>query len=305
MSVSNKKPLLIALLVIVLLLLAGYLWNVQSSSEPNEIAANQSKEDGLGTPSTIATQWQWEAANTDSASTQSLEKPLPYTPESVFNALQAVELDEDGNVILNHDALISLDEALERIHDQLDRESLLALQNLIRESLPGIAGEQTAKLVADYYQFLEAKAEFSRLNEDIDEDREQTVDTLEDDESLYGELQALREVHLGTDTTEKLFRVTDANAKYMFESLKLGVNQDLSVQEIEAKRQQIQAEHTEQSVNIANWPSRYRAFINSKQNILASSLSLEEKQDQVNQLLLQMFNTQELKRIDYLGLGNI
>lgn len=304
MSTSNKKPVFIVLLVIVCLILAGYVWHLKSTTKPVEVSSTQPQGDALGTPTTVAAQWQWEKS-TESKPSENMDKPVPFTPESVFNALQAVEIDEDGNVILNHDALISLDEALERIHDQLDSDSLLALQNLIRESLPGIAGEQTANLVADYYQFLEAKAEFSRLNEDIDEDREQSIDTLEDDESLYGELQALREVHLGTDTTEKLFRVTDANAKYMFESLKLAVNNDLSEQEIEMKRQQIEAEHTEQSVNIANWPSRYRAFLNSKQNILASSLSMEEKQSQVNQLLQQMFNAQELKRIDYLGLGNI
>lgn len=305
MSNSNKKLFFITLFVIILLALVGYFWNKQSGSKPNEVVSNQPQAEAIGTISTIAAQWQWEDKTSELDQLENKEQPLPFTPESVFNALQAVEIDEDGNVVLNHDALISLDEALERIHDQLDSDSLLALQNLIRESLPGIAGEQTANLVADYYQFLEAKAEFSRLNEDMDEDREQSFDTLEDDESLYGELQALRELHLGTDTTEKLFRVTDANAKYMFESLKLAVNDDLSEQEIEMKRQQIEAEHTEQSVNIANWPSRYRAFLNSKQNILASSLSLEEKQSQVNQLLMQMFNAQELKRIDYLGLGNI
>lgn len=255
---------------------------------------------------TIATEWQWQEADKQSTQVQANTDTavlLPFTAESVYNALQAVKLDADGNIILDHDALLSLDETLERIHNKLDSESLSLLQELIKEALPGKAGEQTAQIVGNYYRFLEAKEEFSQMNEALtDSNSQETLESVENDEALYAELQALREVHIGTEATDSLFRVSDANAQFMFDSMKLERDDSLTPKERENRRKEIAARHIEQSVNINDWPARYRAFLNSKQNIVTASIDEDEKRKQLKELLSQHFNRDELKRIQHLGL---
>jgi lipase chaperone LimK len=257
-------------------------------------------------PLTVATEWRWKETNEQLNLAQINSDrwaTLPFTAESIYNALQAVKFDENGDIILDHDALISLDEVLERIHNKLDSEMLSILQNLIIQNLPGKSGEQTAKIVGDYYHFLEAKEEFSKMEEALSTaNDEPTLDSLENDQALYAELQSLREVHLGSDAVDSLFRVSDANAKYMFESMDLGLEPNLTVEEKEQKSQEIRAQHIEKSINVTDWPARYRAFLIAKQNITTASIDDDEKNQQVAQLLKQHFNPDELKRIKYIGL---
>lgn len=257
----------------------------------------------------IATEWQWQAPSEREAPSKTDMTPEakhPFTAESVYNALQAVKIDEDGNIVLDHDALLSLDETLERIHNRLDKDSLSALQTLIKEALPGKAGEQTAKIVGDYHQFLDAKEEFSRLNETvIDPDSEGTLASLQRDANLYKELQTLREVHIGKEATDKLFRVSDANAHFMFDSMKLEYDTDLTPAEAESKRKRIEARHIEQSVNITDWPERYKAFLDNKQNITSAQIGTEEKTRQLTESLQQHFNEEELGRIRHLELDKV
>lgn len=308
---TNKKIIIFVAALLSVVFIAITFVDLHSNSEPN-VNNSEKKQLELKTESsldTLATSWDWQGAKQHSEQIQKNSgnrATLPFTPQSVFDALQAVKLDKDGNLILDHDALLSLDEALERIHNKLDAESLRLLQELIRESLPGKAGEQTAQIVGQYYDYLQAKDEFSRINEGLSEEgREESVQTIVDDQTLYAELQALREVHLGSENTASLFRVTDANATYMFESMKLGMDPSLGEQEREAKRLMIQEQHIAQSVNIRDWPARYQAFQNEKRNILSSSIDEEEKGRQVARLLNQHFSPSEIDRIRYLNLGVI
>ncbi len=258
---------------------------------------------------TVASNWRWQRgeAQTEpmSLNDQQVAK-YPFTPQSVFDALHAVKLDVDGNVVLDHDALVSLDETLERIHNRLDEESVGVLVNLIHQSLPGQAGLQLGELVENYYHFLESKESFSRINEGllVKQDVDPLI-SIEQDIGLYAELQALREVHLGSDVTAELFRVSDANAQYMFESMKLEATQNLTFQEREQKRKDIQAQYIAQSVNVLNWPVRYSTFLSAKQAITSSSIDIQEKVKQVNALLSQHFSPEELTRIEYLKLNEI
>ena len=304
MQKSNKNIILIIIGLIViaaifLLIPATQNSNIESNDKPVEINVKP----------TIGSKWQWResAKNTVKAQTKTDDTTsLPFTAESVHRALQAVKLDSDGNIILDHDTLISLDEALERIHNRLDSESLNALQELIKESLPGIAGEQTAKLVGDYFQFLEAKEEFSQINETMaDTQDEGTLESIEVNQALYAELQVLRETHIGYEATNSLFRVSDANALYMFESMKLESDDSLTQDEKNNRRKEIKAKHIEQSINITDWPSRYQAFMIDKNNVIAASISEEEKRKQLKALLKQHFVSDELKRIEYLRLDQI
>lgn len=305
-----SKQFLIALGLTALVVVAGIFFLLDKASDSGSLNSN-TMESSFNTdvPSgkpTIASKWQWgeTSKQTDQSSTLSSDSnELPFTPVSVYEALRAVKVDSDSNIILDHDALISLDEALERIHGQLDSELLDSLLNLIKQSLPGKTGVQTAKIVEDYTLFLGAKEEFSRINEELgDVNEELTMESVENDEALYAELQALREVHLGSGTTNSLFRVSDANARFMFDIMKLEQNSDLMPEEREKRQQEIEARHIEQSINITNWPSRYNAFLQAKRNIINASIGEDEKRRQLTALLTQHFDVDELERIEYLAL---
>jgi hypothetical protein len=281
---------------------------VSSEASKSSSIYDDSQTDQTIKPATIATQWQWSKVNQQAEQpvANEVNNKLPFTAKFVYEALKAVKLDEDGNVIHDHDALLSLDEALLRIQNKLDAESLEILQGIIKDGLPGKAGEQTAKIVGDYYYFLEAKDEFSETSEAlIDSSIRETSQAIENDELLYAELQALRDAHLGTDVSNGLFRVSDASAQYMFDSMKLDFNQDLTEEEKEQKRGEIEERHIQGSVNVSNWPARYGAFQDAKQKILSALLEPEEKQRQVIELLQSYFSSEELKRIQYLNLDEL
>lgn len=294
--------------------------NVVSESQ-NDTAEISNKN---STQETIGNAWQWNI-NKDGASDNEIDTSstnveadiaptqnstdsaaLPFTQQSVYDALQAVRLDAGGNIVLDHDALISLDEALERIYSRLDTDSLAALQALIIQSLPGIAGEQTAQIVNDYAHFLVAKDEFSELNENtLPEGNEQTLESLNNDQLLYGELKSLREIYLGKEATDQLFVISDANAHFMFESLKLDADQTLTIEDKQQKLQEIEATHTEQSINITNWTERYADFLNRKNTIVEAAVSDDDKRNQLTELLQQLFDEDERSRILHLELDNI
>jgi lipase chaperone LimK len=301
-----SKKLAIITVFIGAIIVTIFLNQTAVKSDDSNTANNPERPQLTNKPLTIATQWQWKETNGQLNNAQvSSDRwaTIPFTAESIYNALQAVKFDENGDVILDHDALISLDEALERIHNKLDSEMLGILQNLIKQNLQGKGGEQTAKIVGDYYQFLEAKEEFSKMDEVLSNaNAELTVGSLENDQALYAELQSLREVHLGSDATDSLFRVSDANAQYMFESMKLEIDPHLTPEQKVQSGLEIKAQHVAESINVTDWPARYQAFLTAKLNITTASIDDDEKHQQVAQLLTQHFTHDELKRIKYLGL---
>jgi hypothetical protein len=307
-TLANSKKKILPV-IILLALVIGVLLFLNKPNSTNLEPGHNSAAATVNIKPTIATEWQWQQGDKTAAIasiTTDSGASLPFTAESVYNALQAVKIDADGNIILDHDALISLDETLERIHNKLDGESLGLLQEMIEKALPGKAGEQTAKMVADYYHFLGAKQEFSQINEAMaDTDNEGSLESIQTNEALYSELQALREVHIGNEATAKLFRISDANARYMFESMKLESDNQLTQEEKNNLRKEINQRHIDQSINISDWPTRFQQFKTAKQRIIKSSSNNEVKRKQLQDLLRQHFDNEELKRIEYLGLGQL
>lgn len=303
MSNLLKKTLIV--IVLIGLVTTATLFSIRPSSsnlnaEDKEVLLSASSKP------TIATAWQWHHTDKEDKIKTTSNVALPFTVESVYTALQAVKLDQDGNIILDHDALLSLDETLERIHNKLDSQSLGLLQELIRKALPGKAGVQTAKIVADYYQYLQAKDEFGQINEAMaDTNNDGTLESIQSDEALYAELQAIREVHIGEEATRRLFRISDSNAQYMFDSMKLESNSNLAPEEREKRRREIAERHRELSINITDWPIRYQAFMKDKRDIISGPFEKQEKRKQLQALLRKHFDEQELKRIAHLGLDQL
>jgi hypothetical protein len=261
---------------------------------------------------TIASVWQWEVetvnANNDQETTATsgeqvndMSSQLPFTQESVFKALHAVKLDSNNDIILDDDALIALNNALDFSEVKLDGEAIEKLKDLIRKGLPGYAGEQTAQIVGDYYQFLGAKNEFNALYETKDPE----VQSIEDSEAQYEELKSLRELYLGADVSEKLFASSDANSRYMFESMKLEANNSLSDEEKKQAQAKIVERHAEDSININNWNERYQEFLNDKRYIVNSSIGDNEKRIQLRALMHEHFSHEELEYVSHLQLDSL
>lgn len=306
---SKKRSVIIVITSILIVIPIAF--SMINNNDPKLAIKTINDSDSENLFQTIATTWKWSKANqnpTTAITTLNSKKSLPFTTQFVYEALKAVKIDDDGNVIHDHNALLSLDEALLRIQNKLDRESLHILQETIIDGLPGKAGEQTAQIVGDYYNYLEAKDEFSRTSDILAESSgHETVNAVENDQLLYAELKSLRELHLGAEVSNGLFRVTDSDAQYMFESMKLDIDIDidesLSEEERTQKRLEIETQHIQRSINITNWPDRYSAFQDTKQRIISASLENEEKQRQIAELLNSHFNAKELKTIEHLGIN--
>lgn len=262
------------------------------------------------TKNTIATAWQWntnplaEGAEKDKNYTENSTKlpsnasNLPFTQESVYQALHAVNLDSNGDLILDNQALISLNTALDYDEVTLDEEALAELQTLIKKGLPGNAGEQTAQIVADFYHYLGAKKEFNTLYETYTDDDQ----AIEHYEMQYDELNALRELYLGSEVADQLFATANANSRYMFESMKIESNDTLSDAEKTRQQAEIIKAHEEKTINISNWSDRYQAFLDEKNYITQSSLSNSQKRQQLTDLMHQHFTYEELEYVRHLQL---
>lgn len=238
------SALILAIIVVVIVLKVDVDKDQPLTSKSEPIIKNSNDSDKQIKEATIAQKWEWQVEQSQEEKNkpqQTQNSDLPFTTKSVHDALYAVKIDENDNLVLDNDALISLDEALERIYNKLDNEATLALEDLIKESLPGKVGQQTSEIVSNYKDYLVAKEQFSILHENTGyNSSEQTIATVERDHSLYGELQSLRELHLGQEVTENLFREHDANAEFMFDSIKLSLNESLTPQEREQQRQAIE-----------------------------------------------------------------
>ena len=297
--------------VAVLLVLIASIYLVFFSNENNKdiTQALITNSDKINTPTinigkpkkTIATAWKWGDSTNSYEEAPTTSSSL-FSAEAVYNTLQRVKLDDDNNIIIDHQALIALNETFDGRPLQLDEQALHELQIVIRQGLPGNAGDEVAKIVTDYYHYLAASKEFNAIYEADYSTAEDIENTIEDHETNYRELIALRELYLGNDTSSKLFSTSDANAAYMFDMLKIEHSSNLSDEEKQQQSAEIMERHTQQTINISNWSERYGVFQGARQNILSASIDDEEKQMQLTELMHQHFNSEELANISHLQL---
>lgn len=272
----------------------------KKSINENSNTLNHSATSANTPDKTIATVWNWSTPN--KANDSDLDSsPAAFSEKAVYNALQRVRLDAQDNIIIDHEALIALNETLDNSRLQLDAQSLIDLQSIIRQGLPGQAGEEVAIIVANFYNYLTAKKEFNAIYENISSPQP-TESTIEAHEENYRELMSLRELYLGTDVANQLFETTDANANYMFEMLKVEQANHLTKEERSQKRIEIIDKHTEDTIDISNWNVRYKAFMAAKQNIQSAAISKAEKQAQLSELMQQHFSAEELNHVRHLQL---
>jgi lipase chaperone LimK len=219
----------------------------------------------------------------------------------LFEALGTIRIDSNNDIVLDHDALIALNQTLNFGETPLSDRDLDILQDLIRVALPGKAGEQTAKTVADYYQYLQAERAFHKTYE-APEGMPSDLSSLE---QQYEELQALRELYLGQDTADRLFATADAGAHFMLQAKKVEADPSLSPEQKEQKMQALNAQLMDKTVPVTNWSDRYSAFQIEKKRIAGAQLPEGEKQAQVDALMRRHFTNEELAKVRHLDIGRI
>jgi lipase chaperone LimK len=109
-------------------------------------------------------------------------------------------------------------------------------------------------------------------------------------------------LYLGSDTSTKLFSTSDANANYMFDMLEIEQATDLSDEEKQQKRLEIVNQHAEETIDISNWNERHNVFLVAKQNILQASISDQQKQTQLTELMHQHFSHEEIAHVRHMNI---
>jgi lipase chaperone LimK len=259
---------------------------------------------------TVASVWKWQD-NQDNQSVTFISKEqgdneiYNFTEESVYKALYHVRLDDDNNIIIDNETLAALNKTLGDERLNLDSQSILKLKMFIKKGLPGNAGEDVAKIVGDYHQYLEAAREFNSVYEGDPELKIDSGESIENQQNNFQELSSLRHLYLDADVASQLFLQYDANANYMFEVLKIQSDDSLSDEEKIKLSSNIASRHSGKSINVNNWNKRYQDFLDAKQNIITVSISDDEKQEQLTELMHQHFSHEELNNIRHLQLDKL
>ena len=247
---------------------------------------------------TVGSEWQWgefeqkrkkDGDSTIATNIESIDETVAgvfFDIEVIHHELQEVRIDNDGNVILDSTALEALNKTLNYSNIEFTQLDLETLQALIQVGLPGTAGEQTAEIVGDYYQYLQARHEFDSLYREIQNPATAKLH--------YAELQSLRKMYLGETVAQQLFQEQDKEALYMLESMALATNTELSPEERETQQKQLADLHHRIQPNIPNWEARHQAYIQQKQLILESGLTEEHQHNQLEELRSSHFTASEL-----------
>lgn len=305
----NKYPAIVSATLLLILIVSGYIL-VSGNTEPTQILEANVKSSNVdstetekpNTTSVSKSQWgKIQITSAPVAQPQNNSEPKPLTTssmESVSKALKRINLDNDNNVIVDHETLIAINQILDDHRPQLNNEVFDELQMHIRNGLPDGAGEQLAKIMRDYYQYSGAADKYNSAYEINSDPTLGFENTMEEHESNYRVLTSLRELYFDTDVVTNLFSTYDANANYMFDMIKAEHNDYLTDDEKQQMQAEIRQRHTEQSINVENWSERQQDFQVAKKNILMSSINSEDKQAQLTELMHQHFTDAELL---YLG----
>lgn len=281
-----------------------------AQKQSTDLSARSDEPHGDRRASTLGDLWRLiKAPETDerrvpqTAESTAVPADAPFTAQGVREGLKAVRLDDNGDLILDHTALLALDRSLQNGDLRLTDQELSDLQQMIRDRLPGKAGAQTARIVADYYRYRQAETEYLSTTTP----QESAVDpaSISAHKARYDRLRQLREQYLGPEASEKLFRVSDAHATYMFEAHRIRNDDSLSDEEKIRRVNALNDELQQQYITIDNWEQRYQQFQADKQQILQAGLSDADKVSQIKGLLNEQFTAEELRQVEHLELDKL
>lgn len=306
--VNSKRNIITAIIVGGLSLVVAVVLVIKAApQQPQDAITYQplsvtdksdAKDNVIVEVTTVADIWQKDRFNTKSdthetpAEVKLFERSLESVidPDYLYAVLQDVELDANGDVVINHKALQALELTVNRGRLQLNAVELAELQELIQIGLPGKAGVQTARIVGDYYNYLGAKEEMGELQLALEKP------TFDGWRAEYQQLIELREMYLGADVSTALFAQHDASADYMFTVMALDRTETYSETEKQALREQAAEKLLAKLAGIDNWQPRYQRYKQERDALQASSDTPLNEQEK-DALLAEHFTVAEIEQL--------
>lgn len=255
--------------------LAGPL--LRSPEEPQQVELTElpsgPKVVGL---ETVGSVWNWEKAEAaqaeaaaDGVETSAGISTFEFHVPTIHEQLKKIRLTEDGSVRLDDTARSALEEALSDGDLILNRADMERLKSIIRSALPDRVGRETAQIVEDYYEYLEAKDRYRTQNP-----TDQDTDPMEDYEALV----SLRGMTLGWDVADQLFYKADNDARYMIESFELARNAELTPEERAAQQAELAEKYYQTRPPISGWDQRLSQFAQERGRMAGSEEALSPQQ---------------------------
>lgn len=286
-----KKTLIASTAVAIALLIIFLTFNSQTHITIIESATPTTPSQ----PLTIAQAWQLPPSHhgqteySQGRSTQntgkSSDKGIILDYSFIYEEIGKIRLNKDGSVVIDNLTLQALRKAFPAHKLNLTPELMNELSEIIETGLPGRAGKEASEIIRNYYAYALAKEELNHLYDDINLDRKNHKETL-------NEIKALRSAYLGDYTSQRLYKNEDKIADYMIDAFEIATDQTLTQEEKAKKHNKLRHEKIQQS--ISHWPDRYSNYLLDKQKILDSSLATEEKNIAIQQLQQQHFKKEEL-----------
>ncbi|MFW5823677.1 MAG: lipase secretion chaperone [Marinobacter sp.] len=166
---------------------------------------------------------------TEQKASEEKDLNVPFELEQIAYALSRVEVDENGDVVVNETAQTVLEQAFLDARQTIDEQQLEELKAMIETGLEGQAGAQAVEIAEKFYRYSNAFREVS-----------DTLAVRGDPQSLrndYEQVTRLRRTHLGEDLAKELYGKEEQLTRYTLEVMELQANKDLSAEE-RSKRQQ-------------------------------------------------------------------
>ena len=138
----------------------------------------------------------------------------------VESALAMAKLDVYGQLILDDSARASLNLVVSRLPAKLSDTEIQNIQNLIKQAMPGTAGEQVAQVLGDYYQLKQAEKSWF----------ENGMQANSPDAALQqlNEMVNMRREYLGEDVANQLFSKQHKQALFSLKRASLNQRSDLT-----------------------------------------------------------------------------
>lgn len=329
---------LVAVVSPIILLGVWMIW--PDNRQPTPVWPSSSDAGGQP-PTTVASQWersearpvtQVQSADGGEVDQTESESDIEASLDRLQHTLANIGIDENGDLILDEIALVSLRQAFRELEDT-SPEALAELQLYVQAGLAGETGEQAATILGDYVHFRRAleQAENEWMNNG-DLSPRQKLD----------QIIALRREHMGPLTASQLFAGEDAHERYLIAMEEVrsdpGLNVDerqaalsqlrddlrsgallvnsegtSAIEELRAERESWQQlglsdetrNYLEQQTlglvaarelagsETGDWEARYGRFEQERDTVIRAGLGEEEKRRQINELVNQHFSAEE------------
>ena len=168
---------------------------------------------------------------------QEEETDLPFKLEQVADALSRVELDENGDIVLNETAQTVLEQAFLDARVTMNEQQLEELKIMIEAGLEGQAGEQAVQIAEKFYRYSNAFREIS-----------DTLAVRGDPQSLrndYEQIARLRRTHLGPELADELYHREEQMARYTLDVMAIQADPDLTPEQRTERQRELASRYPE------------------------------------------------------------